>query len=335
MPGKASTCHFGFNPGTAVSDTKVHKATAHRPVMVTEAVTALNLTQGGCYMDATYGRGGHSAAVLDKLDADATLHALDKDPAAVADGRARFGDDPRFHIHHADFATLDARAETEGIAGRLDGVLMDLGVSSPQLDEAERGFSFAADGALDMRMDPGHGSSAADWIADAPEEEIALILRDFGEERFARRIARRIVAERARHAITRTRQLATLIEAAVPRREPGKHPATRSFQAIRIHVNGELESLRAGLAAAARVLGAGGRLVVISFHSLEDRRVKRFMRDEAGHAPRPRGLPLPDAPAARLKRIGKPRYPTPAESAANPRARSAVMRVAEKLGGTA
>jgi 16S rRNA (cytosine1402-N4)-methyltransferase len=307
-------------------------ARAHRPVLLEAAVAALNLRADGCYVDGTYGRGGHAAAILAALGAHGRLIAFDKDPQAVAHARERFGADPRFQIEHASFSALQAVAEREGLVRRIDGLLLDLGVSSPQLDDAGRGFSFQHDGPLDMRMDCSRGQSAAQWLARADEDEIATVLRDYGEERFARRIARAIVAARLAQPLRTTAELAALVERASPSRERHKHPATRSFQAIRIYINRELEDLQAGLRQALEVLAAGARLAVISFHSLEDRIVKRFLREAAQGERLPKGLPVPDsARRPRMRLIGKPIQADAAEVALNPRARSAVLRVAEVL----
>jgi 16S rRNA (cytosine1402-N4)-methyltransferase len=259
------------------------------------------------------------------------LLATDRDPDAFAAGAALADEDPRFAIEHACYTALPALARERGWAGRISGILLDLGVSSPQLDAPERGFSFMQDAPLDMRMDPSTGPSAADWLAAASEQEIARVLRDLGEERFARRIARAIDAARRLEPITRTSQLAALIERSVPTREPGKHPATRSFQAIRIEINNELNELRLFLAKAPELLMASGRLVVISFHSLEDRIVKRFIRDEAQGSAVPKGVPVRDSELPRrLRPVGRAIHPSADEIAHNPRARSAVMRVAER-----
>lgn len=300
----------------------------HIPVMLGEAVEGLAVKAGGRYLDGTFGRGGHARAVLSRLGPDGRLLLMDRDPQAVATAQAEFAGDPRVSIRHANFSSLAEWDET--VAG-LDGVLLDLGVSSPQLDEAARGFSFMADAPLDMRMDPTQGESAAEFLARADEREIADVLWQFGEERHARRIARAIVADRAATPFTRTGQLAALIERVVGRREPGKHPATRSFQALRIRVNGELESLQQGLEAALERLNVGGRLSVISFHSLEDRAVKTFIRDHSGRVQGSRRGPPVAAAPARLAAIGKAQFPSADEQAANPRSRSAVLRVAEKL----
>jgi len=308
------------------------QGSVHRPVLLEEAVAALEVRPGGCYVDGTFGRGGHSAAILERLGPEGCLIAFDRDEAAIEYGRERWGGDERLHLVQASFGTLAAEAERRGVKGKVDGVLLDLGVSSPQLDEAERGFSFQLEGPLDMRMDRGSGTSAADWLAQAPEEEIARVLREYGEERYARRIARAIVARRRQVPLRTTRELAELVAAAVPAREKHKHPATRTFQAIRIQVNRELDELRRGLAQAVEVLRTGGRLVVISFHSLEDRIVKRFLREQSRGERLPKGVPVTEEqlrPGA-LRLVGGPVRPGEAEVRENPRARSAIMRVAEK-----
>ena len=302
----------------------------HIPVMLDEAVEGLAVREGGRYLDGTFGRGGHARAVLSRLGPDGRLLLMDRDPQAIAAAQKEFAADPRVSIRHANFSTL---GEWEETAAGLDGVLLDLGVSSPQLDEAARGFSFMADAPLDMRMDTTQGESAADFFAHADEREIADVLWTFGEERFSRKIARAIVEHRAESPITRTGELAALIERVVGRREPGKHPATRSFQALRIRVNGELDALQRGLDAALERLNVGGRLSVISFHSLEDRAVKLFIRDHSGRVQGSRRGPPVVAAPARLAAVGKAQFPSDAEQAANPRARSAVLRVAEKLSG--
>ncbi|MGN6740210.1 16S rRNA (cytosine(1402)-N(4))-methyltransferase RsmH [Dyella sp.] len=300
----------------------------HIPVMLGEAVEGLAVKAGGRYLDGTFGRGGHARAVLSRLGPDGRLLLMDRDPQAIAAAEAAFADDPRVSIRHANFSSL---AEWDETAAGLDGILLDLGVSSPQLDEAARGFSFMADAPLDMRMDTTQGESAAEFLARADEREIADVLWQFGEERHARRIARAIVADRDATPFTRTGQLAALIERVVGRREPGKHPATRSFQALRIRVNGELESLQRGLDAALERLKVGGRLSIISFHSLEDRAVKLFIRDHSGRTQGSRRGPPVAAAPARLAPVGKAQFPSDAEQATNPRSRSAVLRVAEKL----
>ncbi len=301
----------------------------HIPVMLEEALEGLAVQPRGRYLDGTFGRGGHARALLDRLGPDGHLLLMDRDPEAVAVARAAFGNDARVSIHHASFADLAAWDETRD---GLDGVLLDIGVSSPQLDDGARGFSFMADAPLDMRMDPTTGESAADFLASASEKDIAEVLWRFGEERFSRRIARTIVRRRQEQPIRRTGELAALLVELLGHREKGKHPATRTFQALRIRVNGELDALRQGLEAALERLKPGGRLVVISFHSLEDRLVKQFIRDESGRVrAQPRHLPPATARPARLRAVGKARFAGKTELAANPRARSAVLRVAERL----
>ncbi len=302
----------------------------HIPVMLGEVVEGLSVQAGGRYLDGTFGRGGHARAVLSRLGPQGRLLLMDRDPTAIAAAQAEFAGDRRVSIRHGNFSSLAEWDET--VAG-LDGVLLDLGVSSPQLDEAERGFSFMADAPLDMRMDPTQGESAADFLARADERDIADVLWNYGEERHSRRIARAIVADRAETPFTRTGQLAGLIERVAGRREPGKHPATRSFQALRIRVNGELDALQQGLDAALERLKPGGRLAVISFHSLEDRVVKLFIRDRSGRVQNQRRGPPVQALPALLEAVGKARFPSEAEVAANPRSRSAVLRVARKLAG--
>lgn len=300
----------------------------HIPVMLDEAVEGLAVRAGGRYLDGTFGRGGHARAVLSRLGADGRLLLMDRDPQAIATAQKEFAADPRVSIRHGNFSTL---AEWDETAAGLDGVLLDLGVSSPQLDEASRGFSFMADAPLDMRMDPTQGESAADFLGAADEREIADVLWIYGEERFSRKIARAIVERRKESPITRTGELAALVERVIGRREPGKHPATRTFQALRIRVNGELDALQHGLEAALERLNAGGRLSVISFHSLEDRMVKQFIRDHSGRVQGSRRGPPVAAAPAKLTAVGKARFPSDDEQTANPRARSAVLRVAEKV----
>jgi 16S rRNA (cytosine1402-N4)-methyltransferase len=302
----------------------------HRTVLLEEAVDALAIKPAGIYVDATFGRGGHARLILGRLGNAGRLIALDRDPAAIEAGRNIA--DPRLKLIHAAFSGLRAALEGEEV-GRVDGVLLDLGVSSPQLDEAERGFSFRADAPLDMRMDTSRGITAAEWLAQASQQQLAEVIKNYGEERFAHAVAKAIVAARAGGAVTTTRQLAEIVAQAVRTREQGQHPATRSFQAIRIHVNQELEELSLVLPQCVEALSPGGRLAVISFHSLEDRIVKRFMRDESRPPQLPARLPVRAAelPQPRLKLVGKPVYPAEGEIAANPRARSAVMRVAERM----
>ena len=307
---------------------------SHVTVMLHEAVAALAVRADGCYLDGTFGRGGHSREVLAALGEQGRLLGFDKDPLAIASGLELAAADARFQIVQRSFAELGEEVVARGLQGRIDGILLDLGVSSPQLDDPERGFSFMNDGPLDMRMNPEAGLSAAEWIASADEEEIARVFFEYGEERFSRRMARAIVQRRSEQPFTRTADLAEVVAAANPAWEKGKHPATRAFQGLRIHINNELGDLERGLDAALEALAVGGRLAVISFHSLEDRIVKQFMRrqvkGETDHLPR--DLPIQVAKfEPRLKLLGKPQYASAAEVKANPRSRSAVMRVAEKL----
>ncbi|MCC9003479.1 MAG: 16S rRNA (cytosine(1402)-N(4))-methyltransferase RsmH [Candidatus Competibacter sp.] len=305
---------------------------SHRPVLVSEVLAALAVRPDGCYVDATFGRGGHAAAILERLGPTGSLLALDRDPAAAEWARAEFCNEPRFQFVQSRFSELASIVTERRLCGRVDGVLLDLGVSSPQLDDPERGFSFSRDGALDMRMDPTSGSSATDWLNRIGEMELERILAEFGEERFHRRIARAIVAARRRAPITTTARLAEIVSLAIPTRQPGKHPATRVFQAVRIAVNDELNELRAVLPQTTQILAPGGRLAVIAFHSLEDRMVKRFMRERARGQELPLDLPVVGIPEGiSLRLIGRPSRPADPEVMANPRARSAVLRVAERL----
>ena len=300
-------------------------------MLAAEALDGLALEAGGYYVDATFGRGGHTALILQALGREGRLLALDRDPQAVAAGRRRFTGEVRLTLLHASFADLATLVPANAPERPCSGVLFDLGVSSPQLDDPQRGFSFRADGPLDMRMDPTHGEPVAAWLARASLDEIRQVIATFGEERFARRVAQAIVTARRTQAIARTGELAAIVSAAVRTREPGKHPATRTFQALRMFINDELGQLERGLAAALEVLRPGGRLAVISFHSLEDRAVKRFMQRESQVDPALRDLPLIPAQARpRLKLIGRKLRPAPAELARNPRARSALLRVAER-----
>ncbi|MES1942864.1 16S rRNA m(4)C1402 methyltransferase [Salinisphaera sp. PC39] len=310
------------------------KQTEHKPVLLDAAMAGLAIRPDGVYVDATFGRGGHSAAILSCLGPGGRLLAFDKDPEAGDAARATLGDDPRFSFHRASFARLGEVLAEADLAGRVDGILMDLGVSSPQLDAARRGFSFSREGPLDMRMDPSAGESAAEWLAVAGHGEIARVLKRYGEEPLAGRIAGAIVDARERAPIETTARLAEIIASAVPARVAAGsriHPATRSFQALRIHINRELEDLSEALAQCLPALAPGGRLVVISFHSLEDRIVKRFMRDAAHPEPPPLPMAEPTPPALRL--IGKPHRAGADEIAENPRARSAILRVAERTAG--
>ncbi|WP_339511338.1 16S rRNA (cytosine(1402)-N(4))-methyltransferase RsmH [Pseudomonas sp. RL_15y_Pfl2_60] len=306
----------------------------HITVLLDEAVAGLAVRAGGRYIDGTFGRGGHSRLILDSLGPDGQLLGFDKDPLAIATGKALAAEDGRFVVVQRSFAELSAEAAVRGLSGKVSGILLDLGVSSPQLDDASRGFSFLNDGPLDMRMDPSRGVSAAQWIASASEEEIARVFKEYGEERFAKRMARAVVMRRAEQPFERTADLAQVLTVANPAWEKGKNPATRAFQGLRIYINNELGDLELGLDAALDALEVGGRLVVISFHSLEDRIVKQFMRKHAkGEQDKlPRDLPIiPKAFEPRLKLIGKPVFASEAELKANPRSRSAVMRIAEKL----
>jgi len=302
---------------------------AHVPVLLAEALAALAIRPDGVYVDATFGRGGHSRAILAQLGPQGRLCALDRDPAAVAVGEAWV--DPRFRIFHAPFSQLAAVLGGVGV-NTVDGILFDLGVSSPQLDTPARGFSFRHAATLDMRMDPSRGPSAADWLNTAAEAEIARVIRDYGEERFAKPIAKAIVAARSSQPLSNTRELAQLVASVVRTREPGQDPATRTFQAVRIHINRELDEIAEALPQAVDLLGPGGRLAVISFHSLEDRLVKRFMRDEAAGEQVPSEIPLPANALrpGRLRLIGRARRAGTDEVRANPRARSAVLRIAER-----
>jgi 16S rRNA (cytosine1402-N4)-methyltransferase len=310
----------------------MHETESHQPVLLREALAALRIQPDGCYVDATFGRGGHTRAMLQALGPAGRLLALDRDPAAVAVAQAEFGANERFQFRHTLFSQLGPLCEQLAWCGRVRGLLLDLGLASPQLNDARRGFSFSGEGPLDMRMDPTVGTSAAEWLAVATERELDQVLGEFGEERFHRRVAWALISARQRAPLMTTRQLAEVIAAAVPTREPGKHPATRSFQAIRIFINQELTELATVLAQTPRLLAPGGRLVVISFHSLEDRIVKRFMRTQAQGTTLPLDLPVPvTATDATLRLIARAQRPSADEVAANPRARSAVLRVAERL----
>lgn len=303
----------------------------HQTVLLEEAVHALITNRSGTYVDCTYGRGGHSQAIADSLNDDGRLLVVDRDETAVAHAKERFGDDKRVLIEHGSFSQLKSFVERHQFDG-VDGVLMDLGVSSPQLDEAERGFSFQQSGPLDMRMNQTEGPTAAEWLAGASEQEITDVLKRYGEERFARRIARKIVETRLDDPIDTTDKLVEIVETSIPRREKHKHPATRTFQAIRIQINRELEELESCLSDVIELLSSGGRLVVISFHSLEDRIVKRFFQRMARGEELPSRLPIRDDQIDRHVRIlGKPVKPSEQEVSGNRRARSSIMRIAEKL----
>ena len=303
---------------------------AHVTVLLEEAVASLAIKADGVYMDATFGRGGHSRLILSRLGERGRLVAVDRDPQAIAAGAA-IGDG-RFSLVHRAFGELSAAADDAGLSA-VDGVLFDVGVSSPQIDDAGRGFSFRYDAPLDMRMDTTEGETAAEWLARAELKEITEVIRNYGEERFAFQIAKKVVAARSEQPIVTTAQFAALVREAVRSREPGQDPATRSFQALRIHINKELRQLEVALPQALDLLKPGGRLVVISFHSLEDRIVKNFMRQQSTADSLPRHLPLraDQLPKPKLALVGKAIKPSATEIAGNPRARSAVMRVAEKL----
>ena len=306
----------------------------HLPVMYAEALQHLAIREDGIYLDCTFGRGGHSQGILALLGQEGQLIAFDRDLDAVNSVLAQsLLKDQRFRLVHSCFSQLEVQLESLGLIGRIDGILMDLGVSSPQLDNPERGFSFLRDGPLDMRMDETAGVSAEQWLASVDEKYLVNVLFEYGEEKFARRIAKAIVERRLESPITTTKQLASLIEDVVPMREKNKHPATRTFQAIRIEINKELEELKQVLEQSARVLSPNGRLVAISFHSLEDRIVKRFIRDESGAKYDPRKFPVKEADIAKgvLKKVGKAYKASDLEVKQNPRARSAVMRVAERV----
>jgi 16S rRNA (cytosine1402-N4)-methyltransferase len=312
----------------------INSGFTHITVLLEEAVEALAVRADGCYLDGTFGRGGHSRLILQNLAPEGLLLGFDKDPQAIATGQMLAAEDGRFVIVQRSFAELGDEVQARGLAGKVSGILLDLGVSSPQLDDPERGFSFMNDGPLDMRMDPSRGVSAAEFVNTASAEEIARVFKEYGEERFARRMAGAVVARRETQPFERTGDLAEVLKVANPAWEKGKNPATRAFQGLRIHVNNELGDLEAGLEAALDALEVGGRLVVISFHSLEDRIVKLFMRKlvkgEADNLPR--NLPIRhQAFEPRIKLIGKAQFASDDETRANPRSRSAVMRVAEKL----
>lgn len=306
---------------------------SHLSVLLQESIDGLAIKPDGVYMDATFGRGGHSRQILNALSAKGRLIAIDRDLSAIEAAKS-FAEDARFSIHHRPFSELQAVAEELGLIGKIDGILMDLGVSSPQLDDAERGFSFMRNGPLDMRMDTTRGVSAADWLAVAEEQDITQVIKEFGEEKFGKRIAHGIVNARQIAPLTDTAQLAEIIDLAVPVKDKYKHPATRSFQAIRIYVNSELDEIKTGLKAALTTLAPQGRLAVISFHSLEDRLVKRFVREQSRGLNVPHGMPIMQAEidaAKAMKPIGKAIKPSADELKTNVRARSSVLRVAEKL----
>lgn len=310
----------------------MHAGLTHQAVLLREAIDALTIRADGIYIDATFGRGGHCTAILSALGPGGRLLALDQDPEAEKFAHSYFQGDRRFCFVRDSFEQLTEVAERQGLMGQVQGILLDLGVSSPQLEDPARGFSFSREGPLDMRMNPDQGISAAQWLASASEAEISQVLKDLGEERFHRRIARNIVEYRRQTPLATTTQLAQLVASTIPIREPGKHPATRSFQAIRIFINRELKVLESALNQALEILAPGGRLVVISFHSLEDRIVKRFMRAQARGEELPLDLPVPAIQTrANLRVINRAIRPGISEMQDNPRSRSAVMRVAERL----
>jgi len=305
-------------------------ATPHQSVMLQEAIEALNIIPEGVYIDATFGRGGHSHEILQRLNEHGRLFCLDKDPEAIAFGQHRFRDDKRVTFVHQCFGDLTTIAHDCGIATKVNGILLDLGVSSPQLDEASRGFSFMRDGPLDMRMDPTKGPSAKDWVNTASQEDIVYVLKKFGEESFAKRIARNIAEARTIKTIETTLELAHIVERCIPRQKIGRHPATKTFQAIRIHINRELQAIEQALAGAMRILAPGGRLVVISFHSLEDRMVKQFFNGQS-KVKLPKGIALPEKDLKTpFKWVIKRQRPSEDEVNLNQRSRSATLRVAEK-----
>lgn len=307
-------------------------AYGHETVLLAEAVEALMTDPSGCYVDCTYGRGGHTRALLGQLDQNARLLVVDKDPVAIAHATAELSADPRVLIEQGSFAMIAPLTQRLGLSGKVSGMLLDLGVSSPQLDDPARGFSFTQDGPLDMRMNPQQGMSVAQWLAVADEQEIAQVLKDFGEERFAKRMAKALVKERALAPIDTTQRLSQIITEANPAWEKHKHPATRAFQAFRIFINSELSDLTALLQSSLQVLAVGGRMVVISFHSLEDRMVKQFIRAQERGPQLPRHLPVREEQIVRpMKAVGKAVKASEAEVRANPRARSAIMRVVERV----
>ena len=303
----------------------------HTPVLLAEVIDGLHLQTDGIYIDCTFGRGGHTRALLARLGPRARVLAIDRDAQAVEAGRALAAEDARVTVEHANFNRIAAVAAEHQVTGLVNGMLFDLGVSSPQLDEAARGFGFQDDGPLDMRMDVQVGESAAEWLARASAEDIMLVIRRYGEERYAKRIARAIVARRADRPIETTRQLADIVSAAQQRSGARRHPATRTFQAIRIHINDELAALDSALEQVPEILAAEGRLAVISFHSLEDRRVKRFMRARSRGPTAPKGMPVaPAGPPPVLRTVGRAIRASADEVRANPRARSAVLRIAAR-----
>lgn len=304
----------------------------HRPVLLSEAVDALAIKQDGFYLDGTFGRGGHTAEILKSLSEKGKVLAMDQDPLAIKTAEFKFANDSRFEIVRQNFENLEALVSSRGMSKQVDGVLLDIGVSSPQLDDASRGFSFIKSGPLDMRMNPNVGESAAEWLAAVDEYDLTTVLMHFGEEKFARRIANAIVSARKETVINDTVQLAKIIEDAIPVKPKNKHPATRSFQAIRIHINRELDVLENALRASLKVLAVGGRLVVISFHSLEDRMVKRFFREMSRGPQIPKDIPVLAKDLEQpYKQIGRAIKPGKQEIEENPRSRSSVLRVIERV----
>jgi 16S rRNA (cytosine1402-N4)-methyltransferase len=313
--------------------TEIPKDNSHIAVLLDEAIDGLAINPDGCYIDCTFGRGGHSAHILSQLSDKGRLIAIDRDPSAIV-AAEKFKNDARFTIEHQGFAELEHMVESQQLVEKIDGILLDLGVSSPQLDEAQRGFSFMKDGPLDMRMDTSKGQTAAEWLAVADVEDITWVLRTFGEEKHAWRIANAIVDNREQYPLTRTGELAKLIKTTAPQREIKKHPATRSFQAIRMYINSELEQIEKVLNASLTILAAEGRLVVISFHSLEDRLVKQFMKKHSQGKQVPRGLPITEEELQKGKKlalIGRRLKPSQNEVEANVRSRSSVLRIAQRL----
>lgn len=305
---------------------------SHQPVLLNEVLETLDVKQDGIYVDATFGRGGHTSAILNQLGREGRLIAFDQDPEAIAYGREQFVDDPRIEFEYCNFSEMEPVIVARGLNNKIDGVLMDLGVSSPQLDDAERGFSFLRSGPLDMRMNTEQGESAMQWLARVEMRDLILVLKRYGEEKFAKRIATAIIETRAEQEIDDTTMLADIISDAIPVKEKHKHPATRSFQAIRMYINQELPSIEGGLEAAASILSVGGRLAVISFHSLEDRMVKRFMRAKSSRPKLPPGLPIMDKDELPpYKQVGKSWVAGEQELSGNPRSRSARLRVLERV----
>ncbi len=307
-----------------------HSPTLHTSVLLKESLEALSIQGEGVYLDGTFGRGGHSGAILTALTSNGRLIGLDRDPSAIEYGREHFSDDKRLQLVHTDFANAQAKLLELGLPDKFDGILFDLGVSSPQLDEAGRGFSFMRDGPLDMRMDTSKGLTAAQWLAEVEETELANVIFHLGEEKFSRRIAKAIVEKRREEPLTQTSQLVALIDDAITRKEKHKHPATRTFLALRMYINDELGQVEKILPQAIKMLKPGGRLAVISFHSREDRIVKRFFRELSKGPQLPKRLPIQEAFQSPLKLVGKAIKPGKDELKANPRSRSAVLRVVER-----